>query len=145
MRGFTLQRERASDRYRIVDDAGVATTPGTVVSEPLPLDEALRQALAATRKHVRGPMNPAFGSAPFELLGYERPRLFRPGCEVSEDGRAGATFRWNRRRDRRGLIDPRPERPGAPHGGERILLAGGGRRQPPRLPTNAGMVVVPTS
>jgi hypothetical protein len=100
VRGLTLQQvQEGAPHYRIVDDAGVISPPGTVLSEPLPLEEALRQALMETRKHLHVPITPVYGSAPYELLGYERPRLFRTGQEVGQDGRPreGVRFRWKRR------------------------------------------------
>ena len=89
LRGFTLQRVGETSTYRVVDDCGIFFPRDTALSEPLPVGEALRQALAETRKHVDGAITPVFGSAPFDLLGYEPPRFFKPDQEVGPDGRPG--------------------------------------------------------
>ena len=98
LRGFTLQRDGESILYRVVDDGGFVSPQVALLTEPLPLEEALRRALAETRKHVRGPITPAFWMEALAPLGYERPRLFRPYQQIGDDGRAreGVIFRFRR-------------------------------------------------
>lgn len=70
VRGFTLQRD-ANGAYVVYDDFGLAGTPKAALSDPLPLDEALRVALVKMHPLIEKPLRPVW-SAPFALLGYTR-------------------------------------------------------------------------
>lgn len=106
VRGFTLQRIGETALYRVCDDAGFLYPTETFLSDPASLEEALRLALAETRRHVHGPITPAFWMHALRALGYEPPRLFRPRQEIGADGRprSGATFRWRRRSPKDAVI-----------------------------------------
>lgn len=79
VRGLTVVQSPASTDvpapfFEVWDDMGQFGEAGRRLSEPLPLAEALRRALAVTAQHITEPFEPLLRSAPFELLGYRRPR-----------------------------------------------------------------------
>ena len=87
VRGVTLQQVRGTPHYKVFDDLGLLGPPNRELTEPLPLAEALRVALVQMKKHIRGPITPVLGSAPFDMLGYEWPGFFGACDEIGDDGR----------------------------------------------------------
>jgi hypothetical protein len=79
VRGLTVVQsgestDASAASFEVWDDMGEFGEAGRPLSEPLPLAEALRRALAITAQHITEPFEPLPGSAPFELLGYGKPR-----------------------------------------------------------------------
>ena len=71
VRGFTLLPY--GQGWVVYDEIGLLGSP-RALSDPLSLAQALKLALTKLHATCERPLRPVWGSAPFEVLGYRRPR-----------------------------------------------------------------------
>lgn len=72
VRGLVLRK--MAPGWQIYDDLGLAGEREKVFGEGLTLEEGLVKALSILHSILGPPLYPVWGTAPYELAGYERPR-----------------------------------------------------------------------